>query len=380
MRRRDSRRWLLFVGAMFSVICVIGWRAAIGGAIDVSGRFGAKIDITDGLPPLDLARLDLEITLRAQDSYTSLRASAANSSLFSYLGLADFRQFGPLTLQTYLVFDPSKSSFTYFRNSVRFQLLDVGFNNSVYLPANANQSYDQLSLDGVTGNVRWRSVVRFGLCDMGFRTLTFQANWGWEECGLDLGSSISFSKDSGMERFQLKVTYPGIPFLTFGDLITDFVLSLDFELEEKSVSPQLRTRTTRSSFCLTPMLALDLGSEPLSIDGLEVYGIKFESSLGEGVEFYGATSFTTAKNSELTGYADYFEVYRFSVRRPACCDADASIDIAVYFDKDSTWLFDWGMMTASIDFPLGSKFRWSLEVELPANADWVIQIGWEALF
>ncbi len=150
MRRRNSRRWLLFVGAMFSVICVIGWHAANGGAIDVSGRFGAKIDIADELPPLDLARLDLEITLRGQDWYTSLRASATNSSFFSYLGLADFRQFGPLALQTFLVFDPSESSFTYFRNSVRFHLLDIGFDNSMYLPADQAQAYDQHSSEART--------------------------------------------------------------------------------------------------------------------------------------------------------------------------------------------------------------------------------------
>ena len=380
MRRRDSRRGLLLLGAVFSVVCVIGWHAAIGGAIDLSGRFSGKIDISDGMPPLDLSRLDLELTLRGQDAYTSLRASATNNSLFSYLGLADSRQFGPLALQTYLVFDPSKSSFTYFRNSVRFQLLDVGFNNSVYLPANANQSYDQLTLNGIAGDVRWRSVVRFGFCDMEFESLAFQADWRWDRCGLDLRSSISFSNDSGMERFQLKATYPGISFLTFGNLTTDFVLSLDFELEEKLVSPQLRTRTTQSSFCLTPMLALDLGSEPLSVDGLEIYGVKFDGSLGGDVKFYGATSFSTAKNSELTGDADYFEMYRLRVQRPACCNADASIDIAVYFDKDSTWLFNLGMMTASIDFPLGPKLRCSLEVESSADANWIIRAGWDGRF
>jgi len=98
------------------------------------------------------------------------------------------------------------------------------------------------------------------------------------------------------------------------------------------------------------------------------------------VELYGATSFTTAKNSEITGDADYFEMYRIQVRRPGCCNEDASIDIAVYFDKDSTWLFNLGMMTASIDFPLGPKLRCSLEVESSANADWVIRVGWDGRF
>ncbi|MBE0635873.1 hypothetical protein IH601_07750 [Candidatus Bipolaricaulota bacterium] len=183
-----------------------------------------------------------------------------------------------------------------------------------------------------------------------------------------------------MEKFHLEATVSAIPFLSFGNLTTDFVLSIDFELEEKSVSPQLRTRTTRSSFCLTPMLTLNLGSGPLSIESLEIYGIKLESSLGEGVEFYGATSFTSAKNSELTGDSYYFEVYRFRMLRPACCDATGSIEIAVYFAEQSTWLFNLGMIAASFDFPLGPKFRWSLEVESSADPDWVIRAGWEGRF
>ncbi|MGB2982233.1 MAG: hypothetical protein WBC63_00020, partial [Candidatus Bipolaricaulia bacterium] len=269
---------------------------------------------------------------------------------------------------------------SYASNLARFELLGVSVANYAYVPGQPDQVYDQLTLSGTEGAVRWRSVVRIGLCPTEFRLLTFRADWAWAECSLDLGALVSFNKDDGFERFRLTATYREVPFLTFGSLITDFLVTIDFELEEKSLSTALRARTARASFCLTPMLAMNLGAAPLSIDSLEVYGIKLECSIGETVEFYAATSMTDAKNVELIGHADYFEVYRLRARRPACCSSDTQIEVAFYFKETSTWLFDWGMATASIGFPLGEKIRWTLGIEFPASADWVIRVGWEWRF
>lgn len=379
MKGRGSRKWLTFLGTALAVICVIGWCAATGGAVDVSGRFGVELEITED-PPLSLSHLNLEITVRGKDWHTSLRTSATNGESFSYLGLADTRDFGPLSLRSLLVFDPSEAAFSYFSNLVRFELLGIGLANYVFVPAQQDRAYDQITANGVVEDVRWRSVIRMDLRSLAFRTLSLRADWTWVERGLYLGALLSLSDDDGFERFRLTARYRDIPQLSFGSLSSDFLVTIDFKPEEKSFVPQIRTRTAQTSFCLTPMLALTLGSDPLSIDSIDIYGIKLECSLGEDVEFYSATSFASAKNLQLTGYADYSEVYRLRVTRPACCNTSARIEVAFYFQDSATSLFDWGMTRASIDFPISSKIRWSLGVKFPASGNWVVRTGWEGQF
>ena len=380
MRKRNSRKWLLFLGAMFSVICVIGWHVAIAGAIDVSGRFGGEIVISDEQPPLNLSRLNFEIVLRGQDWHTSLRTSATDGESFSYLGLADTRDFGPFSLRSLLVFDPSESAFSYFSNLTRFELLGIGVANYVFIPVQQDRAYDRITINGVVEDVRWRSVIRMDLPSLAFRSMSFRADWTWVERGLYLGALLSLSDDDGFERFRLTATYREIPQLTFGALTSDFLVTIDFKTEEKSVVPQIRTRTSRASFCLTPLLALKLGADSLSVESLYIYGLKLEYSLEDAVQFYSATSFASTKNRELTGYAEYFEVYRLRITRPACCGTDARIEAALYFQESSTSLFDLGMTRASIDFPISSKIRWSLEAKFPTSGDWVVRTGWEGQF
>jgi len=376
---RKTRAWRALSGTALLFLCTVAWGAGGRAEVELTGTFGGEIEVAEGTMPT-VSSLDISFSVRGEDWHTSLRATSTNEDWFSYLGFSDYRQIGELSLQSLLVFDPSLTAFTYFSSRARFRLLDVGFANYAYVPAQSSQAYDQVTLDGVAGSVRWRAVTRFALCPVAFQRLSFQANWPWTNCTLDISAFLSFTCNTGFERFRLTVTRREVPFLTFGSLITDFQVVVNYEVERKTLTPQLRTRTARTSFCLTPMLALSLGANPLSIDSLEVYGIKLECSLGNAVAFYAATSMTRAKNLELTGNADYFEVYRLNIRRPSCCDEDIQIEVAFYFEEASKWLFDWGMTTASIEFPVGREARWSLSMEIPGSAAWVLRVGWNWTF
>jgi hypothetical protein len=345
--------------------------------VKLSGLLAGAIEMAHGKLPV-VSSLEVGLTARGDDWRTSLRATSENQEFFSYLGFSDQRPFGPISLQTLLVFNPQSASFSYFSNLARCEIHDIGIANYLYIPDQSDRVYDQITVNGAAGGVRWRSVTRLGFCPLEFRTTSFRADWTYAECKVDLGAVLSVGKE-GFERFRLTATRREVPALTFGSLATDFVLTLDYELDEKTLTPQLRTRTARTSFCLTPMLELDLGT-PLAIAGLVVYGIKLECSLGEDVSFYAATSLEASKNLELIGNADYFEVYRLTVRRPSCCDEDMLVSAAVYFEEKSAALFDWGMLAASFDLALGSKIRTSLAVEVPNSGAWSIRCAWEWSF
>jgi len=347
------------------------------GSVDLSGFLAGKIEVTDGELPA-VALLEVGVTARGDDWRTSVRARSEDEEFFSYLGLSDQRQVGPISLQTLLVFDPQSASFSYFSNLARWEISDTGIANYLYVSDQSDQVYDQITVSRATAGIRWRSVTRLGLCPLEFRTTSFRADWTYVECNLDLGAVLSIGAE-GFERFRLTATRRDVPALSFGSLATDFVITIDYGLEEKTLTPQLRTRTARTSFCLTPMIELDLGS-PLSIAGLVVYGIKLECSLAEAAEFYAATSFEESKNLELIGNADYFEVYRLSVRRPVCCDEDMLIRVAVYFEEASAALFDWGMLSASFDLPLGRSIRTSVGADFTSDGAWTLRVSWEWSF
>lgn len=380
--RKESRRsggWSVVSTVALTVFCVIG-SSAIGRAnVELTGALAGRIQIVrDQLP--QLTRLDLTLTARGEAWRTSLRAASTGGDFFSYLGVSDSRQVGPISFQSLLVFNPSQATFSYFSTLARVELLGIGFADYVYVPAQHDQAYNQITLNGTAGGTRWRSVIRAGLCPGEFEALSIQVDWTWATCGVDLAALASFDNDDGFDRFRLRATYREVPALTFGSLVTDCTVTLELRSDGKTLVPELRTRSAPVSACMTPMLTLELDDDPLSIGSLEVYGVKFECSIGESVEFYAATSMSDARNLELTGDADYFEVYRLGVDLPGCCGGETEVDVAFYFERGSTWLSDWGMTTASIEVPLGRKMLWSLQMEVRAASEWTFYVGWNWQF
>lgn len=377
MAEVGNRRVLTLTCATSLLLFAFGWTASAD-SISLSGSFSGGIESM----PSQLVGLDrfvFGVTLRDTGWHTSLRA-AVSSGDFSYLGLSDNRQVGPISLASVLVFDPSQATFTYASHLTRFQVEGIGFANYAYYPADNSQAYDQVTLNGFTEGVRWRAVSRFGLCELDFRTASLRADWLWDPCGLAFGASLSFSCDGGFDRFRLAVTYPEVPHLSLGPMATDFILDVDFQTGAKTVSPSLRARLARASVCAAPLYALDVGAAPLSIEGLTLYGVKLEATAGDAVDFYAATSFVSTRNAELTGSADYFEVYRLRVSPSSCCGPGGLLEVAFFFDGASPWAFDLGMVSASADFPVSARGRLRFGIEYPASGDWVLRSGWEWRF
>lgn len=374
-QRRRGCRWLALLSAGLAACFATGGLDARSADLDVSGTFAGLIEITPA-PSFDAERFLFGLSVRGDGWLTSLRATMFDGD-FSYLGFSDYRQLGPVSLRSILAFDPSAGEFSYFSNLSRIRVEGIGFANYIYYPRLQDQAYDQITVDGASGAFRWRAAVRASLCDLAFDSANLRADWECLPCRLLFGTSLSFERDTGFESARVTMSYRELPYLTFGSLTTDFVMTIDWGLDEKTVSPELRTRSVRTAVCLTPLFEFELGAEPLSLDGVSAYGIRLEASLEDAIEFYAGTSFAEARNAELTGFADYFEVFGLRVRRPACCGADHLIEVAFYFSVDSPWAFDIGMLTAGVEIPLAARGRWVLEMDYPADADWAIRIGWE---
>jgi hypothetical protein len=367
--------WVLVFA--FWLVLAAGLSAGGQGPVQLRGTFGGEIESTPSEFG-NLSQLYFSLGVRGQGWSTSVRATFADDD-FLNLSLSDDRKFGPLSLRSVLTFDPDAGKFTYASNLARFNLLDLRVANYLYLPADQSRAYDQVTIDGAVGSVGWRSDVRVDLCTGEFRALSAQANWVWDPCGVEIDTLVSFNRTDGFESFQLSARYPEVPWLSFGSLVTDALLTLDFKVKGKSVLPELLMRVAQSSLCLTPMLALELGDAPLSVAGVQVYGLKLECSVDQMVELYAATSLMPEKNYELTGYSDFYEVYRLSLVYPSCCGQEPRIEVACYFDKTAGELFDCAMMAASIEIPLADSSLWTVTVERGAT-DWLFRVGWEMRF
>jgi hypothetical protein len=343
-------------------------------ALDLTSRFSGRTEISkDEL--LSIPFLQFDFALREKEWHTSMRATFSEGR-FSSLSFMDNRYFELFSVQSLLAFDPDTASFNYLRNLLRFSIQDIGFANQFYLSGDKERAYDQISLDGRLADVQWRAVARLGLCPVEFLSSIFQANWMWDDCGLYLSGLVAFSQADGFERFRLTAVYSEVPYLTWDTLTTDFVFTLEYTVDEKSIVPQLRTHSGQSSFCLTPVLAFETGESALSINGLSIYGIKFEY-LQSNVELYAATSFADARNGELTGKVDYFEICRIRVKTPSCCAKDNRFELAAYFDRDSDLLFNWGAAMASIEFETGEGLGWKLATEFTSDSEWMLRVGWD---
>jgi hypothetical protein len=59
-------------------------------------------------------------------------------------------------------------------------------------------------------------------------------------------------------------------------------------------------------------------------------------------------------------YPDYWEMLSISFVGDACCEGEFSFLLNVYFDEDSTSLFDWAMTSVRAHLPLGEQLSFTL--------------------
>ncbi len=357
--------------------CLLVLHAVSSLALDVTGIFRGYMEISD-VELIAVPRMEFDLALRERLWHSSMRATFTDGQFFS-LSFMDNRTFDWLSVQSILAFAPINNKFSYLRNLARFRFEDIAFANQFYLPEQKDRAYDQITIDGRIENVRLRSMMRFSLFPIEFSSASLYANWDWVKCGLRFSSFLLMTEGDGFDRFRLTATYSEVPYLTFGAVTTDFLIAMEYKTNSKSVTPELHTRTDTSVLCVTPMLELITEETPLSLDGLKMYGIVLEYSLGN-VAFYAATSFAEAKNRELTGRTDYYEVYRLRGRTPSCCGTENRFEVAFYFDDDSVRLFNWGATMVSIDFETGGGVGWNLKTEFTADSEWLLEAGWNLRF
>jgi hypothetical protein len=282
---------------------------------------------------------------------------------------------GNVGLTSSLVFNPSTVSFVSWKSGASFTLLDLAVTDVLYITTPQASSYNALTLSGTFNDLTFQGTFKGGICPLCFWEAGLCLSSPWVRCGADLKGCLQLT-DAGFQSLTLTMTGLSLFGDAFGvDVILD--TSISFSIDEKSFTPTLHIAPDWA-LCVELELLGEISVEksPFRVDAALIYGLIGECTLDNGVTFTFAESLDPAKNSSVTGKAEYWEVFRISGPMPACCNDAGSFEIAAYFGEAPPGsLFDLGLIEASFDLQLLSGFAVTFEGEYPTDGtDWAISV------
>lgn len=343
---KAARRALLVI---VMVLSSLSWTAV---SVGLSGQFRADLELSE-TSFLQLKNLGTTVSLSGETWRTSGRILWSGGEL-SLFDVTDDRTLGPLSIRSRTVFDPT-IGFSHVGSTVRFEFQGLQCSNYLLLSHDPLLSYDQLMTRGSFGSVTVTSVSRVGLCPLVFRSMQTSGRWYIPDCNLHMDVGIAFNCENGFESFKLTARFPEIAFLSNETIETEWRSTLRFEEDQKDFSSSLRMRANRINACMTPYLQA-IGNGPMfSLDAVEVYGWVIECAVEDAVELRLATSLDPARNGELTGNADYWEMWRLRGSVRSCCDRDLRWTVETYFAESGGGLFGRGSTTLSAEIPLADR-------------------------
>jgi hypothetical protein len=213
-------------------------------------------------------------------------------------------------------------------------------------------------LDGVT--------IVFGIdpvtCAFGFESFDVGLEVGFG-CIEELSVDIGFECDEGFTDLTLSAgdIQTGVPWL-------EFDVSLTYSVSEKDVRVSPSLVLAAPLVCVTPLIQLETGAEPLLVEGLSLYGLRIRSSVN-GITFESLSYLDDLHHTKN----DYWEKLSIAVDGDTCCGGGFDVEITTHFGKAHDALFDWAETEIDAEFGVGASYVFSSYVSFtPAGVDELI--------
>ena len=340
-----------------------------------SGLFDMTITTTP-ITPIALTSTAINLVLGWGEASAQLDARLSNDT-FDTLTLSAATPLGGINLNSSLRFNPSTVSFISWQSGATFTLLDMSFSNVTSVVDPQSNSYTHWSVSGTASDIGLQGSIKLGICPLEFWEASVCGNWVWFDCFANIGICIAFDCTTGFRDITTTLT-DLVLFEDVWGIKGVFDAAIVFSAEEKVLTPTLRF-TPSWFFCTDIELLGEIAmSPPLTIDNLGLYGIRGQCVIGDCVTFTFADSLDDAKNSSVTGKAEYFERFGISACLPSCCGSDGSFEVNAYFERPpapSGTLFGMALITVAFDFQLFSNFSFAFAGEFPlASSDW--ELAW----
>jgi len=361
----------VIAASVIIVACSTGFAQASD--VTFGGYFETTLEMTQ-TQSVKVKSIALNSTLGIGPWVASADANFTDSQLDT-LTLYASGPLGNVGLTSSLVFNPSTVSFVSWQSGASFTLLDLAITDVLYITTPQTSSYNALTLSGTFNDLTFLGTFKAGICPLCFWEMSVCLSGPWTLCDVDLKGCVQLS-DAGFQSLSLTMTGLSLFGDAFGiDAILD--TSISFTVEEKSFSPTLRI-VPDWTICVEIELLGEIAVEngPLEVNAALIYGLVGECTLDNGVTFTFAESLDPAKNSSVTGKANYWEVFRIAGPLPGCCDDVGSFEIAAFFgDAPPGSLFDLGLLAGSFDLHLFRGFEVAFDGEYPTDGTgWSITV------
>lgn len=235
---------------------------------------------------------------------------------------------------------------------------------------------DSVSLElvggGSTSLVDIELTVSFGDpavgCDLNWTGIEVEVSFPF--CCADISATLGFDclGFTGICFEVVGIAIPNLPWVTIGAEVC-------FQTESK-------TLTLSPAFDFGADVCFDLyidqvvagGVGPTSIlelGGFEIEGIGLECEIGgiafTAISYWGTARFWNGGAMDYPGLLmfhgqQYWEAYQIATTDTACC-GPFGFDIAVYFDANSTSLFDVALFVANMTLQVATQFEFGMGVE-----------------
>ena len=282
---------------------------------------------------------------------------------------------GDVTVRSSLSFNPlGPEFFNYWSTVTRLDILGTSFTHTFYLADTQTSSYNQLLASWNINGVSVTSTTKFSGCAFCFDSQVFRARWNWATCDVDLGARLSFTSE-GFDEFTFTIyDFPILPSDVVG-IGLYMRMNTTFTTTGKEIDASL---DFKSDWIDCFRILGEIVGEGMSVDGISLYGIQFQTSFPNGVGFRSDTALTEDRNASLTGYSDYFERVRIWGPTASCCGAPGGWEIQTYFQSSHTTLFDWGMTKIRADEVITDSIRFFVELTFRSDDPiWEWSSGWD---
>jgi hypothetical protein len=269
---------------------------------------------------------------------------------------------GAFTIGSALVFDPATVAFDSWEVTGGLSLAGVAFDGTFTLEPGVATL--EIEGSGSAGDVDVSVDLTLGGidCNLGFSSLVIDISFPF--CCAEVMSEIAFNCQTGFEYVTFAVegiALPGMTWVTLDALLT-------FTVDEKTL-----VVTPSFDFGATACFDIYL-TEPGELFGdIEVVGLGLECEIG-GVSFTGISYWGEGTKPGILKGTKYWEAYQISTTDDGCC-GPFSFDIAVFFNKGGTELFDVAYLEANMSIQIATQFTFStgiaIDLELnPAFTEW----------
>ena len=323
---------------------------------------------------LSIDGLVLNVFASLQEYAVQLTADLPDTGLSS-LKLGASGPLGPFELSSALAFDAATVSFDSWQAGAAVDFFGIDIVDLLTLSVPQTTSTNQLTLSAGSEGISFQGSIRHTVCPVALEAVNLCGSWDWVACDVALSGCLLFS-DTGFESFTVSMS----DYTLFEDVLGasgTLDATLIYTTDEKTLAPTLRVEP---DWIVCPEISL-LGevlitSSPLGIEGASIYGIAVEAPVGP-VVFEIKDSFTDAKNSSVTGKAEYFEMIGVSGSLVSCCGTPGSFSVQTFFERGpnppSGGLFGIGLIAAAVDVQLFQGFGFTLTAEYrPVSPTWSV--------